>query len=116
MQRYNPLEAPNPEEWLALDEQKRIELVLDHHRRAHIRPPTGKLHARLHAIVETQLALGDKTPARRAALRLVDEGLDRHDAIHAIGMVLIDHTADIVKPMVTGQDGEVRFGCGELTR
>ena len=104
MQRYNPLEAPDPEQWLALDEQKRIDLVLDYHRRAHIRPPTGKLHARLHAIVETQLALGDKTPARRAALRLVDEGLDRHDAIHAIGMVLIDHTADIAKPMKSGQD------------
>jgi hypothetical protein len=32
MQRYDPDEAPDAEEWLALDEQERIELVRDYHR------------------------------------------------------------------------------------
>jgi hypothetical protein len=33
MQRYDPLKAPDPEEWLALNEQERIELARDYHRR-----------------------------------------------------------------------------------
>ena len=48
MQRYDPLEAPNPEEWLKLDEQERIDLVRDYHRRAGIQLPNEKLHATLH--------------------------------------------------------------------
>jgi hypothetical protein len=104
MQRYNPLEAPNPEEWLALDEQERIDLVRDYHRRTRIQLPNEKLHATLHAIVEAQIALGDETPARRIALRLMDEGLDRHDAIHAIGMVLAEHIFDVLKTAKSEQD------------
>jgi len=34
MQRYNPIVAPNPDEWLALDEQERINLARDYHRKA----------------------------------------------------------------------------------
>jgi len=83
VQDYDPLEAPDPEEWMALDEQERIDLVRDYHRRAGIRLPNEKLHATLHAIVEAQIALGDETPAGRIAQRLISEGLDRHDAIHA---------------------------------
>jgi hypothetical protein len=59
-----------------------------YHRRARIRLPNEKLHATLHAIVEAQIALGDETPACRIALCLIGDGLDPHDAIHAIGMVL----------------------------
>ena len=58
MQRYDPLEAPDPKEWLELDEQERIVLVQDYHRRARIRLPNKKVHATLHAIVEAQIALG----------------------------------------------------------
>jgi hypothetical protein len=67
MQRYDPLEAPDPGEWLALDEQERIDLVQDYHRRARIRLPNAKVHAVLHAIVEAQIALPTKRPrlARR---------------------------------------------------
>jgi hypothetical protein len=31
--RYDPLKAPDPEDWLALDEQERIELARDYRRR-----------------------------------------------------------------------------------
>ncbi len=88
MQHYDPLEAPDPEEWLALDEQERIDLARDYHRIAGIRMPNATLHATFHAIVETQIALADETPSRRTAQRLMDEGLDRHQAIHAISSVL----------------------------
>jgi hypothetical protein len=57
MQNYDPDEAPDPEEWLALDEQERIGLVRDYHRAAGIRLPNATMHATLQAIVETQIAL-----------------------------------------------------------
>ena len=47
-------------------------------------------------MVETQIALEDETPARRTAQRLMDEGLDRHEAIHAIGWVLIEFMSDLM--------------------
>jgi hypothetical protein len=97
MQRYNPLEAPDPEEWLALDEQERIDLARDYHRKARIHLPNAKVHAAVHAIVETQIALGDKTPAHRTAQRLMDAGLDRHETVHAIGWVLIQFMSDLME-------------------
>jgi hypothetical protein len=95
MKRYDPLVAPDPDEWLALDEHERMSLVEDYHRRARIRLPNAKLHAVVHAIVENQIALGDATPARRTADRLIAEGLDRHETIHAIGMVLMEFVHDL---------------------
>jgi hypothetical protein len=97
MQRYDPLEAPDPEEWLALDEQERINLAWDYHRKARIRLPNGKVHATVHAMVETQIALGDETPPRHTAQRLMDAGLDRHEALHAIGWVLIQFMSDLME-------------------
>ena len=96
MKRYDRLEAPEAQEWLALDEQERIDLVLNYHRKARIRLPNAKVHAIVHAMVETQIALGDETPARRTAQRLINEGLDRHEAIHAIGWVLIEFMSDLM--------------------
>ena len=104
MQHYDPLEAPDPEEWLELDEQERIDLVRNYHRRARVRLPNEQLHATLHAVVEAQIALGDETPARRIAQRLIGEGLDRHEAIHAIGMVLAEHIYDVLKTEKSGKD------------
>jgi hypothetical protein len=49
-------------------------------------------------------ALGDETPARRITQRLIGEGLDRHDAIHAIGMVLAEHIYDVSKTAKSDKD------------
>ena len=60
--RYNADHAPAPEEWLELDEQDRIDQVIDYHKRA--KKPVGennKLHAAAHVIVENQAAMGDAT-------------------------------------------------------
>ena len=43
--QYDPLDAPEPEEWLAIDEAERIHLAQDYHRRARVRLPNEKLHA-----------------------------------------------------------------------
>src|SRR5262249_55620510 len=95
MHRYNPLQAPDPKEWSAMDEQERIRLVEQYHRRAGIRLPNVTVHAIFHAVIETQIALGDELPVRRTLQRLMSEGLDRHDAIHAIGSVLAMHMSDL---------------------
>ncbi len=89
--RYDPLEAPDAKQWLALDEDERIQLALDYHVRARAELPSAHVHATLHAVVENQVALGDETPVRRKVQQLMAQGLNRHDAIHAIASVLIKY-------------------------
>jgi hypothetical protein len=95
MKLYDPRKPPDPEEWLSLDEHERIQAVESFHRRARVRLPNAKVHAVIHAVVENQIALGDETPVERTVQRLMSEGLDRHDSIHAVGSVLIHHVADL---------------------
>lgn len=90
MDEYNPLEAPDPEEWRESDEGERLLMVEEYHRRARIKLPNVTIHATVHTVVENQLA--EPIPEVVAVLgRLMGEGLDRHDAIHAIGSVLAKH-------------------------
>lgn len=98
METYDPLIAPNPEEWLSLDEQERLILITDHHRNADVELPEEQLHAISHNIVENQAAMGDETPAQAALERLVSEGLDRHDAVHAVGSLL----ANLMQTLLSG--------------
>ncbi|GIK99193.1 MAG: hypothetical protein BroJett029_34020 [Alphaproteobacteria bacterium] len=90
---YDPAEAPDPEEWLALDEDERIAAVLAYHRRARTDAP--RVHAIFHIVVENQIAESAE-PVCRAVRRLMGEGLDRHDAIHAVGAVLAQYLTDAV--------------------
>ncbi|WP_246740347.1 SEC-C metal-binding domain-containing protein [Bradyrhizobium sp. LCT2] len=101
--RYDPLVEPHPDQWLALDEQERIDLVLAYHRHAGIRLPREQLHAVIHAIVENQIADAE-LPVRRTAQRLMSEGLDRHDAVHAIGSVLAGHINDQMREIKSDAD------------
>jgi len=94
MDRYDPLTAPNPEGWLALDESERTLLIEGYHRRARVRLPNASAHAVIHTVIENQAALGDETPVRRTLDRLMSEGLDRHDAIHAVGLVFTEFFYD----------------------
>ncbi|WP_063958231.1 hypothetical protein [Bradyrhizobium manausense] len=117
MLAYDPFIEPDPEQWLALDEEERIDLVMDYHQRAGIRLPRPELHATLHAVVESQIA-DPELPVRSTVERLMDEGLDRHEAIHAVGSVLAGHMNDLVrnfeergaKPGTgAGEDPNVRY-------
>jgi hypothetical protein len=82
VRNYDPEVAFDPAEWLALDEQERIQLVQVHHRAAQIKLPSIKAHASIHTIVENQIAMG-LAPVVQAMARLSREGLSRHDALHA---------------------------------
>jgi hypothetical protein len=99
---YDPLIAPDPQQWLLLDEQERLDLVLAYHRRAGLLAPGEKLHATIHVVVENQIA-DDELPVSRKARRLMSEGLDRHDAIHAIGSVLAGHIYELTRDVKSGK-------------
>jgi hypothetical protein len=64
------------------------------------------LHAVIHAIVENQIAAGDELPVRRKMLQLMDEGLDRHEAIHAIGSVLAVHINELMRKTVANEQSK----------
>lgn len=97
MNRYDPNSPPDPTEWLELDEQERIELIEWFHRKVHRPAEARKAHSIVHAIVETQLAMNDPASAREALARLTGEGLDRHEAIHAIGSILAGHMFEALR-------------------
>lgn len=81
-----------PKNWLKLDEDKRLELVLEYHAKLstpHPKTRAPRVHAAVHVIVETQLATGDPPSARAALERLLSGGLDRHEAVHAIASVAV---------------------------
>ena len=94
MNRYDPDNAPDPAEWLALEELTRIKLAEAHHRLAHTKLPNLKAHAVFHAIVENQVA-ENLDPVVRAMTRLMAEGLNRHEAVHAIASVVAEHIHDL---------------------
>jgi hypothetical protein len=114
--RYDPLRTPDAEQWLDLDEMERMDLVADYHRRARIKLPNPRLHATLHVIVENQILLADETPVAATLERLLAEGLDRHDAIHAIASVLSGAMFDTIKSTARGDLNSDYFrGVSELT-
>lgn len=99
MNCYDPDHAPNPEEWIALDEQVRIHLAEEYHRAKRIKLPNVKAHAVFHAIVENQIAENFESVVRTLA-RLTTEGLSRHESIHAIASVLAEHINELFNAKV----------------
>jgi len=86
--KYDPMLDVDPEQWGSLDEDQRLETVIEYHREARIDLPDKHTHALMHVIIENQNTLGGKTPVAATIRRLLNEGLDRHDAIHAIASIL----------------------------
>ena len=74
-----------------MGEDECLELVREYHRRAGDELQDERLHAVIHVIVENQAAMDDEVPTRATLERLMREGLDRHDAVHAVGGVLMGH-------------------------
>ena len=110
MQRYNPEQEPPADEWLALDEGRRLDLVEIFHRdeRISLRQEARLAHASIHVVVENQLAL-KREPIVRALLRLMKQGLSRHDAVHAIGSVLGETVHDAMTTEETGETLNARY-------
>jgi hypothetical protein len=100
---YDPNVAPPSTQWLSLGEAQRIDLVTAYHRAAAGHIANDRLHAIIHVIVETQLALGEPVVVDTMA-RLERSGLTRHDGIHAIGDVLTAHLQSLMR--ADSSDGE----------
>ncbi len=97
MDTYNPNKAVDPENWLALDEATRIELVHDFHIGLdhELTDDALSLHSSIHVIVENQLAMGvDLIPETIA--KLMRQGLNRHETIHAIGAIISGDIFDVM--------------------
>lgn len=101
--RYDPENPPDAATWLALDEGLRIEDVSAYHERVRAQLPNARLHAAFHVIVENQLAEGIAI-VRETLDRLLAEGLDRHDAIHAISSVLVKHVWSLMREAPQASD------------
>jgi hypothetical protein len=106
---YDPHSDPAAERWLALDEYERIHLVMAYHRAKRVALPNPQLHATIHAVVENQIALGDEIPVAETLRRLINEGLDRHEAIHAIGSVLAQHMYTLLSDGKPDEDPNLRY-------
>ncbi len=98
MDYYDPEVEPVAEEWLELDEDERISLVEVFHESAGIEPPESGslLHASFHVIVENQVAMGVEG-VREAIARLVEGGLPRHEAVHAVAAVVSEDLFDLME-------------------
>ena len=96
MEGYDPERAPSVAEWLGLEEEQRLESVMAYHPNNGIDLPSTRLHAAIHVVVESQLALGEPVVGQAIA-RLRREGLRRHEAIHAVGSVVAEQLHDILR-------------------
>jgi hypothetical protein len=107
--QYEANEQPHSATWLELDESERVDAVMDYHRRIKVVPENLQLHAMTHVVVENQVALGEATPVPATLNRLMDEGLDRHEAIHAIGSILMSIVFDVSQEPDVGGDINARY-------
>ena len=98
---YDPSVDPDPQAWLALDETVRILVAEQAHRDVDFgEEANARVHAVTHVIVENDIAEAGR-PTRAVLERLQREGLDRHEAVHAIGSVLLLHVNEMLaKPTV----------------
>jgi hypothetical protein len=98
MKKYKASQAPDPKEWLSLDEYNRLELVVEfvNEFETHIEDTAKRIHAGLHVIVENQLAM-ESAPTPETYSRLRKQGLNRHEAIHAIGAVISEDMFEIMQ-------------------
>lgn len=94
---YDPAIPPDPRGWLALGEEERRRLIEDYYRREGGIGGSPEAVARVHEIIETQLA-EQVTPVKAAFVRLRDNGLSRQEAIRAIGSVLATRIRRIDNP------------------
>jgi hypothetical protein len=107
---YDAMVAPDPLAWLQTPDEERIALVVAYHIGIGDIGDSQQIHASLHAIVENQIAMGGEVMAVRERLRqLMQQGLDRHDAVHAIAYVLARHIQWIARGGVAETDGHARY-------
>ena len=106
--QYEANDQPHSATWLELDETERVDAVMDYHRRAKLIWKTSSF-TMTHVVVENQVALGEATAVPATLNRLMHEGLDRHEAIHAVGSILMTIVFDVLQAPDAGGDINARY-------
>ncbi len=111
MMTYDASVAPDAAAWLALDEQTRSDVVAEYHRvnRIPVARRDRMMHSAIHAIVETQIASNDPPEVTEAMTRLMAAGLERHEAVHAVGTTLARYMFSLSRGESTADDGHARY-------
>jgi len=92
VESYDAHEQPHGLDWLGMGEEARLQLVIDYHTSIGDTGDNARTHCMLHVIVENQIAMGaHMEPVRERLRQLMAQGMDRHEALHAICYVLIRH-------------------------
>ena len=107
MLAYDPENPPEPDEWLSADESERIMVVQHWHKQARVKLPNEKAHAVFHVIVENQIAENLESVVR-AVPRLMQQGLSRHDAVHAVGWVLASYIHELLTTKESNDQNHVQ--------
>ena len=113
--KYDPERHVDPAAWDAADEAERMNAVVQYHQRKKIRMPSLQAHAAIHTAVENQIAMGDSFPAKATLARLMREGLDRHDAVHALGSVVSGEIYRMLKEKTPCDRAEYALKLERLT-
>lgn len=107
---YDPFDPPEPAVWLTLGEQDRMDRVLAYHHSVGDRGENEVMHCTLHVIVENQVAMGETmAPVREKLRQLMAQGLDRHQAVHAIAIVLARHMFRLSQNPTPAGDQQDRY-------
>lgn len=95
---YDPSVQPEKDKWLEASESEKISLVQEFHEMNDndLDEEALAVHSSLHVIVENQLAMGVELLPETVA-KLMRQGLSRHEAIHAIGAIIVDDVFAIVR-------------------
>ena len=107
--RYDADRKPDSEIWLDLDEEVRIAKIVSYHRLKRVKLENERIHAIAHMLVENQLALGEPPLVPNTLARLMDDGLSRHDAVHAVGSVLLGVMFDVVRKPNDKRDPNAQY-------
>jgi hypothetical protein len=77
----------------------RAQVIREHAEHPHptLDPKGLKAHLLVHELVEKQLREGEPPEAAAALARLLAEGLERHQAVHAIGLAATRHALAMIK-------------------
>jgi hypothetical protein len=86
---YDANRAPEPN-WLSCAPADKLRQVTAFHAVQRVAAGPLKSHAALHVIVEDLIARGDG-PVVRSMARLQQQGMTRHEALHAVGETVASH-------------------------
>lgn len=88
MKRYDPTQPQVRDEWLTLSQSGHLTRIETYHKDT--KAQYDNSHVFMHLAVENQLLAPDGSVVRETLQRLMQDGLDRHAALHVIGELYLE--------------------------